>query len=662
MAMTKKLVVPRRIRALFALNNLSDRLRSDVIRDAATVELWEIPTKKTMSLTSGLSIQWLNLFAIFRAAADGAPIPPALTDQDIQIPAKASIDSEGAGLLEIERQRFRFNHAILMTSSVEKRLVAMERILASTTLTTQLQAELRRIVGKDGFSADDFFQVAEALASSPDEFAARLSEKAQTRKVALSDVLPSDHRHWENITAQLNSSISLTEFISGELARERKDRISKDPVFAFRSIALTFSSPGLVSLELFGTLDIAVKKLILDQAALLEDHFSLVGAFELCCAWVVENDEFVEAGERLLDTLFADMRKLEVACGIFGAAFILSVAKIAEDDELNTRPAFWRRLAAASHALLVVRSCGVTEIDHNGLIEWAPDQSGRAYFLSLMCDFRTDPQWRPEWIDPKFLLADVCGRAVGAFLRIPVDKAPPSWKSRIDKLRSWIGENHYDLLMTFPAVMEGARRTAFPRIGDMKELADAYRQIIDIPTVEHLLMLTPAIQAFGPPREIVPSLYKVVATIRADSSDDEDGRIPNALRLLAQVAALLEEPKLADAVAEACIERLAIREDRENIIETIHRLIECSAAEQDRELSRVSLARRLEQLGYIVRNGALLAEIADWIDELKIVNPTVKCSLGRALAIARLGATRSAPAQNTEVDRITSPAPAGFSS
>ena len=265
---------------------------------------------------------------------------------------------------------------------------------------------------------------------------------------------------------------------------------------------------------------------------LLEDHFSLVGAFELCADWISDNPDFSHSGERLLDRLFSDLKRLETVCGMFAAAFVLSVAKIAQDDKVNAKPAFWRRLAAASHASLVVRSCRGTEIDHKDLIEWSMRQSGHAYFLSVLCDFTTDPQWRPEWIDPSFLLADVCGRAIGAWLKIPKKKVPASWTERIDKLRNWINERHYEILMPFPAVMEGARRPDLPTVSEMQDIGELYEVLMKEPSVDHLLRMTPAIQAFGPPREIIESLHKVIGIIRANSSADDDGFLDDRYQAL----------------------------------------------------------------------------------------------------------------------------------
>jgi hypothetical protein len=642
--MTEHIAIPKRIRALVALDKLSDRLRSDVLKDVPTAKGWDIPIQRTMPLTADLTVQWDSLFSIFRAAANGSLIPPLLDGKKREYAAKATIDPSGTGLLEVGKHRIRFPHVLLMSSSPETRLRALERIFGSVTLHAGLQDELRGIVGRSDYWVDDFIAIAKALSSSPDEFQTRLSDKASKGSIALSDVLPDDHRHWDNLTAPIVSSSTLAEFIANELASERAARMARKPAFAFRSIALTFSAPTLVPYDLFRQLDKEAKKLLLEEAFLLDDHFSLIGAFELCADWISDDPGFSDAGKRLFDRLFGDLKRLEIACGMFGAAFVLSVAKIAEDDKLNAKPAFWRRLAAASHALLVVRSCGVTEIDHEELIEWSMRQSGQPYFLSVLCDFKTDPQWRPEWIDPRFLLADVCGRAIGVCTKIPKEKVPSLWTERIDKLRTWISEKHYELLMHFPAVTEGARRPALPVLSEMQHIGRLYEVLMREPSVDHLLRMTPAIQAFGPPREITESVHKIIGIIRADSSADEEGLLANALKPLSHIAALLQDARLANAVAEACIERLAMDERRETVIEAIYRLLECSAAETDKAAARLFLSRKLEQVCYTITKPELLAEIAAWIEELKLISPELKCALGRALAIAKLGAAMPAAA------------------
>ncbi|MGK9235954.1 hypothetical protein KXS07_29570 [Inquilinus limosus] len=638
----KKIIISKRARALFTLDKLSNELQRDVLKDLETVKQWDISTKRTMRLSGDLTVQWGSLLSVFRAAIDGMPIPPLLDERNNELSVAASVDSQGAGVLEVGQDRFRFSHAVLMSASPERRLRELECIFNSVTIHSGLQGELRRIVSRRDFGVDEFVAVAEALASSPDEFQARLSEEASTRQPTLGEILPTDDRYWYNLTAPTIASDTLADFIKDELAAERISRLNRNPILAFRSIALTFSAPALVPYDLFRVLDKEAKRRILEESLLLDDHFSLIGAFELCSDWVADDSEFSDLGDRLLDRLFGDLEWLETACGMFGAALVLSVAKISKDEKVNAKPAFWRRLAAAGHALLLVRTFGVSKIDHKGLMEWSLQEAGQTYFLSVFCDFKTDPQWRPEWIDPRLSLADVCGRAIGAFVRIPKEKVPPTWTDRIDKLRAWVSEEHYQLMTVLPAIMEGARRPHLPIVSEMQDIGRLYEELMQEPTVDHLLRMKLAIPAFGPPREIVESLHKLVGIIRADSSADPERRLADALTLLGHVAALLQDTSLANAVAEAYIERLIIEERQETAIEAIYRFLECSAAEIDKAAANSFFSRKLEQLCHTIKNPELLAEVAAWIGELKLVNPELKFTVGRALAIAKLGALSAA--------------------
>jgi hypothetical protein len=178
----------------------------------------------------------------------------------------------------------------------------------------------------------------------------------------------------------------------------------------------------------------------------------------------------------------------------------------------------------------------------------------------------------------------------------------------------------------------------------MKDIGELYAVLMREPSVEHLLRLTPVIQVFGPPREITESLHKIIGIIRADSSADEEGRLTIAIKLLSHVSALLQDAELANAVAEACVERLAIHQQRETVIEAIYRVVECSAAETDKTARHLFLARKLDQVCYMITNPELLAEIVAWIEQLKLICPELNCALGRALAIAKLGASRSVTA------------------
>ena len=183
MSKKKKIRVSKRVRALFALRELSEKLQSDVLNDPTTAKLWDISTQRNMPLTADLNVQMNSLFSIFRAAADGKKIPQLIDSNNKKHRIKASIDPHGTGILQIGKHRIRFPHVLLMSGSSETRLRHLERILGSVTIHRGLQDELRHIVGHRDYWVDEFITITKALSSSPGEFQARLSEKASMRRL-----------------------------------------------------------------------------------------------------------------------------------------------------------------------------------------------------------------------------------------------------------------------------------------------------------------------------------------------------------------------------------------------------------------------------------------------------------------------------------------------
>src|SRR5260370_19125031 len=139
-----------------------------------------------------------------------------------------------------------------------------------------------------------------------------------------------------------------------------------------------------------------------------------------------------------------------------------------------------------------------------------------------------EPQWRPEWADSRFLTADVFGRAYGAFLALPEAIAPESWRTRLTTAKVWIDADDLNSLMSFPAVLEGARRARIPAISELGEtIAEAYGQLSHEPSIEMLLTLTPALQAYGVTDGANIRARQAVALIRR-GTDGLDGTIVQA--------------------------------------------------------------------------------------------------------------------------------------
>jgi len=414
-------------------------------------------------------------------------------------------------------------------------------------------------------------------------------------------------------------------------------------------MSVTFPAPSLVPFSLLRKFDAEAVVDMIEAVANVDDHFALVGAFEICADWVQRDSRFMGLGDRILDRLFGDMDRLAAACGMFAAIFVVATAHLAEHETLRRQPVYWRRLAAASHASLVVRICGTSGINPDDIVAWAMRVSGETYFLSVVSDLAVEPQWNPEWIMPNFLLADVAGRALGARHRLPGEVAPESWKVRLDAVQAWIKDNKLGLFLTYPAVLEGMRRPRQPTIAEFESgrfmaAVSAYRDLADDPSVENLLVVSPLIEAYGFPHEARADVMKVLDIIRSQGGSGDERRNVVALTILAHISILTDDVALADGVAEACMERARALSDPNGVFEIVARLVECSGVIADRDAARTTLARRLEVLALALPSSEVISGLISAIESLKRVQSLLAPLLGKAFAAARLALPRSAAA------------------
>jgi hypothetical protein len=514
------------------------------------------------------------------------------------------------------------------------------------TLCQRDAAELRDRVARPQYSDDDFAHALRVLASSPEAFSARLRAKLAIRQVGEEDLLPEDIRLWEHLTAPVEQSATLANFTEKELATERRARITNDPIKAWETMSLTLSSPTLVPKAMLCALDAGTIISMLENALRFDDHFALVAAFEVCADWIERDVRFVALGHQLLDRLVKNFAWLKDACSLFIALFALATSRLAQHEVLRQRPVYWRRLAAASLASLIVRTCGVGEMDPSKVMSWAIQICGEEYFLSVCNDMASEPQWRPEWADTRFMAADAFGRVYQALLAVPAQASPASWKERVEAAQLVADEDGLNLMMTFPAVLQGERRTPPPTLEQLGEdIGGAYRQLETEPSVNNLLCLTPAIHAYGVPSGVAinGAVRKIIDTIR-DSHDgiDKDAAQPTLI-MACHIAAMTNDPDLADAIADTAIELVLSEQEPGLVQQMFFRLVECAAANPDREAARSALARRLEFLAFRLPALEPMGGFLSLLRALRSVEPKMAPLLGRAIAAARL-ATLSATA------------------
>jgi hypothetical protein len=634
-----------RLRPLFMLEKLSFKLRSDVLEDGSISSTCGFTAKRQVQATDEIVIDRDELFAALRNASKVPVTCRFHGPNDALVDATITINEDGSATLEIAGKQIRFPWVALLSSDADERLAQLDKFLHRYPLSDGDAASLRNLVYRPDYSDGDFWEAAKLFESSPETFVERVTEKVQRHenRMAPVDVLPGDDRYWNHLLPAVAGSMTLADYSDQELSAAWRDGLEADPFRALYRWALTFAAAELVPHSRLQGLNTEVTAGAIETVLEVEDPLSLVGAFEICAGRAAQDQRFVILGDRLLDSLFADMQRLTRACALFGAIFVITTAHLATHETLQRRPVFWRRLAAAAHASLIVRALGGNGIDPDRIISWALRLFGDAYYLSVVSDFAIEPQWRPEWILPKILVADLFGRAVGALGQLPQEAAPLSWKERLDKANAWIVTAGVGAFPGYPSVLQGSRRLR-PKLAELQtfpHVADAFLTFANDPTLNALLSIWPLIETFGFPDESLSDVEKVVASIRSAPPNEIDETTLLALSILAHIGLLTENASLADGVSELCLEGARRVQTHRSIFGLVCRLIECTAVVKDRAEAARTLARRLEILAFIVPSSEAAEGLASDLETLKRIRPDLAPLLGRALSAARLGSPRA---------------------
>ena len=237
-----------RLRPLFVLEKLSQRLRSDVLADGSIISACGFTAKRPAQLTDDIVVIRDELFAAFRNAPD-VPVTCQLHDpNDAPVDATISINEDGSGTVEIAGKKMRFPWVTLLSSDVDKRLAQLDQFLHRYPLSDGDAASLRARVARPDFSDDDFLAAATLLESSPEIFTERLADKLRRQegenRIAPVDVLPDDDRYWNHLLPPVDGSAMLADYIGKELNAAWRDGLEADPVRALHALGDHFRGAG----------------------------------------------------------------------------------------------------------------------------------------------------------------------------------------------------------------------------------------------------------------------------------------------------------------------------------------------------------------------------------------------------------------------------------
>lgn len=628
-----------RLCALLALERLSPDLLSAVVADGAVVQKLGIhAVARPLEFGQGYTVGRDELFAAFEQAADGKVPTVQVAHNGATIDATVSIVSDGAALVEAATIRARFDHAALWAQDRERREQALVQSLQIHTLCQALIARLEALVLTDSPTFESFRQATDILNTSPEVFAAMLEPKLVTGKIQQTDLVPDDPRYWDNLTAEWRISSTLADYIEGELRQEREARYGRFPSLAKAGFALQFVGQELVPHEWLGQWGRDEVFGFVELLGGYEDHNSLVAGFEVCASQLTRDPRLVAVGEHLLDRLFGDFEMLLNTCRRFAAAFVLATVRLARQEGTRTRPVFWRRLAAATHAALVARTLGRGQFGTEELFDWAMEVSGEYFMLSVYREMGTSPRWQPEWIEPDSLAADAFGRILQAANALAVGSAPPTWLEKISRAQQWFEHRSLISRAYLPSLTQGERPISIPAVAEVLRVRaeELYRELCAQPTAQALIRFADITELTGIPPAYCEGIALAFSKIFAIDELEKEW-VQSALAVSARMALTSQNPALAELVGEMILKVATRNIETIGVFGTVIRLLECAAADPNSGPALSKMARRMESLALTQPAGAAQSTLFATLRKLQRLDGDQAPLWARAANTAKLG-------------------------
>src|SRR5579884_6382 len=599
-------------------------LRAQLLRDEGFINRVGIAPKLSFSLDDSTTVEIGSLHDALRAAIAGRKAASLVADKNSPLEVKLGRGRNGEATIEFDGKAFRFEDADLLSVSPTTRKKGLRRIFTATPLTDSEEAYWRAAVKAAPLSDRAYFDLKTALAGTPETLRQQL-QKPQALDV--SNLMPDAPEYYRRLISPPRDSKDLKDFIDTDLHIARRSLLKRQPRITLRRMAYSGLWQRLVPFGLLASLKAAEVSFLLDA----EDPFSLVFCFELCCKLFPRDAGFVALGTSALEKLLNPNDSLR-RCHVYSALALISGATLRRVAKTPTEPVYWARLAAFTHAGVLADALYHGVNDAKAFFEWAMQRFFRNYHWHGLVDLREAPRWRPEWINPEHLHAEVLGRINGALQGIASGERPRSWVSAIEGALVSLFEAGKGPLAFFPGPFDDFEGKpgpdpvpdAFERVVTEMHSATSFRDMAALFALAYTIRL---------PEGILADVERLLDRA-PDEPLVEDHERP-FLHLCAHIAGAARSERLGKLVIQRCLFAARTAESPEEVAALFGIVVEACAVHADPAAYRALVGATAAQFGFAVEAPSTLAYLPVLFDMLGARDEKLIPALARANATAQ---------------------------
>jgi hypothetical protein len=547
------MIEPKRVRAMMLVAFLEwvpPIIRSDLLADEKLREDFDLDIDPELNLDdASMTFKRSALFSAVRAAG----VSPGkvhkvldLAGTEWEIIAKVAKGAAGLTMKSGSRS-LNAPHLLLLTKNKSARKQFFAREADRLNLPSPLTKRWSGLLHARALSDQEFEELMAEELRTPVAVTERMLAELRKPTVSIEILVPRSLDYYEQLVGRLAGQANIKEYVE-EVATEHTHRLLEWRMPDGLHQALLMCSHSLITNALAKEAIVASEFNRLAIWAQSADAIARTAALELAVRRPSDRAKIADAARALAERFTG--KGTNERCDPFtllSAAFVMVDGELGKVKTLASKPPFWRRLAALSHAALITRCVLSTGGDPVKFIKWMGSVRSDEYIAQGYVDLRREPRWLADFAMPGQLKDELGGRVLVAAARegksidklglrdILMGDAPRSLKKQLDLFS-----------IQFPGPLEGNVDFVTPLAPDL--LVKMREGLGDpAPSVSSFILVANAALLFQLPQD-VPELA-ADAIRRAQYRLDAGGKpeqLQRCLVGLATVAAIYRNHRLAD--------------------------------------------------------------------------------------------------------------------
>lgn len=416
---------------------------SDLLSDSNFARSMGIVTDGTVNFGEGVSFERNHLFNYLRKAHSSKESDPVVNDTQGVEWKIALIENETPVVSFTNNGRIIRSDKLwpLIVSQEEFREV-LERKASLSNFSDSEISGIKSRFATNSPTNDDVVNLLADLDMSPYQRESLLKQLFHETVNDLSTLVPDDLRYFERIIGKFVNSKTIQEYSENELARFFNSRAKKE----IETNDLLLCSHSAVSKLLAEHLkDSQSFEKIAAHAIATKHPILLIACYEIGLLNFQENSKVIIAD--IFTNLSSDnvRENLNTLCSLL----IFIEGELSRLQLYKGQPPFVRRLAALSHAALILKITLDEKIAFNQIEQWANQQRGLYFYSQTLVDLRKEPRWLPIYLSGEQFHNELFGRIGLAVPEISQD-------SLLDLVQNGLkSSENYSHLSFLPGPLEG---------------------------------------------------------------------------------------------------------------------------------------------------------------------------------------------------------------